>query len=155
MLREGTNADHVVLGEVMHDAVRNGPSRYTESQRATWVPTPRSGPDWSERLGAQTIVLDETDGEVRGFMTLAKGGYVDFAYVRPAHQGTGLFRRLFAEIERRADARGLDRLWVHASLMAQPAFAALGFEIVRKETVYIGDVAFDRFEMQKHLADGG
>ena len=132
----------------MFDAVRNGPSRYTEAQRAAWVPVPRTGPAWAQRLSAQDIILAEADDEVLGFMSLAPDGYIDFAYIRPRAQGSGLFRLMYEQLRQRALARGEHRLWVHASLTAQPAFRALGFRVVRDETVFIGDQAFDRSEME-------
>lgn len=150
-MRLGNARDHDALGELMFEAVRNGPSPYTEAQRAAWVPEPRSGAGWSERLSAQTIILDEHGGTIRGFMTLRDDGYIDFAYIRPDCRGAGLFRKLFDEVRRIAVARGDERLWVHASLMAQPAFSAMGFGIVRRETVKIGDQALDRFEMEMTL----
>lgn len=81
-------------------------------------------------------------------MSLGEDGYIDFAYIRPRAQGKGLFRQLFAEIERRSHTRGDARLWVHASLMAEPAFAAMGFSIVERQTVAIGSEQFERFEME-------
>lgn len=150
-MRPGNERDHDALGELMFDAVRNGPSPYSEAQRAAWVPAPRSGEAWSERLSAQTLILDEAGGEIRGFMTLRDDGYVDFAYIRPDCRGEGLFRKLFEAIRRIAITRGDNRLWVHASLMAQPAFSAMGFEIIRRETVEIGGETLDRFEMEMPL----
>jgi putative acetyltransferase len=152
-LRWAGPADYAALADVMFDAVRNGDSLYDDRQRRAWVPAPRSGAEWDERLSGQEVIVAEADGEeVLGFMSLAGGGYVDFAYVRPKAQRTGLFRQMFAAIEDRARARGHGRLWVHASLMAQPAFAAVGFATSRRETVRIGDEQLQRFEMEKHLA---
>ncbi|WP_426018382.1 GNAT family N-acetyltransferase [Brevundimonas sp. DWR2-3-1b1] len=135
----------------MFDAVRNGRSRYTEEQRAAWVPAPRSGPEWDQRLGSQDVILAEAEGDIVGFMSLAPGGYIDFAYIRPRAQGTGLFRLLYEQLLQRARENSERRLWVHASLMAQPAFRALGFVVVCDETVFIGDQAFDRSEMELEL----
>jgi len=143
--------DHEALGEVMFDAVRHGRSRYTEAQRAAWTPVPRSGPDWDQRLRSQDIVLAEAGPEILGFMSLAPKGYIDFAYIRPRAQGSGLFRLMYARLVQRALERGERRLWVHASLMAEPAFRALGFDVVRRETVFIGKQAFDRCEMECSL----
>jgi len=144
-------ADYAALGELMFDAVRKGPSPYDAAQRAAWMPEPRQGAAWDERLGGQEIVAAEADDRILGFMTLAEGGYVDFAYIRPAARGRGLFGRLYAQVEARARDRGLHRLWVHASLMAEPAFAAHGFSVVRRETVSIGGESLDRCEMEKIL----
>ncbi len=141
-----------MLADIMFDAVRNGESRYTEQQRAAWVPARRSGPDWAARLQRQDIVVAEQDGKALGFVSLAEGGYVDFAYIRPEAQHTGLFRQLLSRIVERAIAKGEPLLWTHASLMAEPAFAKLGFTIRKRERVHIGDQAFDRCEMEKSLS---
>jgi putative acetyltransferase len=144
-------SDCDALADVMFDAVRHGPSGYSDAQRAAWVPAPRSGPDWAERLSAQDIIIAERDGRAVGFMSLAGEGYVDFAYIRPGAQHTGLFRQMFAFIEDRARAKNEPLLWVHASLAARPAFAALGFTVRHSETVRIGSEDLQRFEMEKQL----
>ncbi|XZE53086.1 N-acetyltransferase family protein [Planctomycetaceae bacterium SH139] len=151
-IRKATAGDYDAIADVMFDAVRNGRSKYTEEQRRAWVPQQRSGFDWNERLGSQTILVAIRAGQIVGFMSLAAHGYIDFAYIRPSAQGTGVFRLLFEAIEKLAQKNEETRLWVHASLMAQPAFYAMGFTITKKETVEIGDQALDRFEMEKHIS---
>jgi putative acetyltransferase len=149
-LRWATSADYADLADVMFDAVRNGLSAYSDEQRRAWVPEPRSGNEWSARLDEQIITIGENVGGVAGFMSLGEGGYIDFAYIRPHAQGRGLFRKLFTEIEKQSRTRGDARLWVHASLMAEPAFAAVGFVIVEKQTVAIGVERFERFKMERY-----
>mgnify|MGYP000011710164 FL=1 len=152
ILRRGMPADHVALGEVMYAAVRNGPSRYTPAQQVAWVPEPRRGTEWDARLSGQRIVVAEAGGEVIGFMTLAPPDYVDFAYIRPDWQGRGLFRRLYDAVEAIARENGQVRLTVHASLMARPAFAAVGFAVTAPEEVELRGEIFKRFAMEKQLA---
>ena len=135
----------------MFDAVRNGDSPYDEQQRRAWLPAPRAGREWEDRLSSQDIIVAEMDGQAVGFMSLAGEGYIDFAYIRPQAQHSGLFRRMFERIEDRALERGDRRLWVHASLMAQPAFAAVGFATARSESVQLGTERLQRFEMEKPL----
>jgi putative acetyltransferase len=147
-LRRANKADYAVLADVMFDAVRNGPSAYSEEQRLAWVPERRGGEDWSARLDAQVVIVGEDDSGVVGFMSLAERGYIDFAYIRPRARGRGLFRQLFLEIENQNRSRGDARLWVHASIMAEPVFAAMGFSIVEKQTVAIGTEQFLRFKME-------
>jgi len=148
-LADATDFDE--LGRVMYDAVHRGRSLYSEAQRKAWVPQPRTGPAWEERLSAQDIFVEDEGDRISGFMSLASNGYVDFAYIRPAAQGTGLFRRLYDAVERRAVDEDQDRLWVHASLVAEPAFSAMGFSVVKKEVVEISGQSFERFEMEKPL----
>lgn len=147
-LRWATKADYADLADVMFDAVRNGRSAYNDEQRRAWVPERRYGTEWSGRLDGQIIVVGESDSGVVGFMSLAEGGYIDFAYIRPQAQRQGLFRKLFAEIEKQNGLRGDAKLWVHASIMAEPAFTAIGFAIVEKQTVLIGAEHFVRFKME-------
>lgn len=148
-----TSADYDELGDVVFDAVRNGPSQYTEAQRAEWVPKRRSGEEWAARLTGQSIAIARDQGRITGFMSLAPGGYIDFAFIRPGAQGTGLFRQLFAQIEELGRSQGDARLWVHASLMAEPAFAAVGFELTERQIVQIGSENFDRALMEKTKPD--
>ena len=152
LFRWASASDTDVLADIMFDAVRNGESRYTEQQRAAWVPVRRTGRDWAARLQRQDIVVAEQDGRAIGFVSLAQGGYVDFAYVRPEAQHTGLFRQLLLRIVERAIADGEPLLWTHASLMAERAFAKLGFTIRKRERVQIGDESFDRCEMEMSLS---
>ncbi len=84
-------------------------------------------------------------------MSLAEGGYIDFAYIRPKERGAGLFRELFKRILDRAQAKDVRLLWVHASLTAEPAFAAVGFVARHREQVTIGSEVLDRFEMEMVL----
>ncbi len=152
VLRWGEPSDHATLADIMFDAVRNGPSQYSEQQRAAWVPIRRDGQAWNDRLATQNIIVGERDGRAMGFMTLAHGGYVDFAYIRPSARRTGLFRQMFERLEEQARLKGVSLLWVHASLAAQPAFATVGFEIRKYEEVALGSERLARFEMEKKLS---
>ena len=146
-----TPTDTAALADVMFDAVRNGPSKYTQAQRAAWVPERRRGAEWETRLAAKDIAIGRDRIRILGFMSIEGGGYIDFAFIRPEAQGSGLFRRLFDMVQERARAAHEARLWVHASLMAQPAFAAVGFSVVEHQIVQIGDQDFKRAMMEKPL----
>lgn len=147
-----TPTDYDDLADIVFDAVRNGPSKYTQSQRAAWVPVRRGGEEWAARLKGQVIAIARDGNRAVGFMSLAPEGYIDFAFIRPEAQGTGLFRRLFDMIEDKARSQNEPRLWTHASLMAQPAFAAVGFAVVEREVVQIGNEHFERAKMEKQLS---
>jgi putative acetyltransferase len=136
----------------MFDAVRNGPSKYTHAQRAAWVPERRRGVEWESRLAAKDIAIGRDGVRIIGFMSIEGGGYIDFAFIRREAQGSGLFRRLFYMVAERARGANEPRLWVHASLMAQPAFAAVGFSVAEHQIVQIGDQKFQRAMMEKPRA---
>ena len=94
-IREATADDYGAIAVVMFNAVRYGRSEYTEEQRQAWVPQPPSGRGWVARLDSQTILVAMHSKRVIGFMSLAANGYIDFAYLQPFAQGTGVFRRLY------------------------------------------------------------
>ncbi|NQY96077.1 MAG: GNAT family N-acetyltransferase [Henriciella sp.] len=150
-IRPATADDYDTLGEVMYDAIHHGPSKYTGAQSRAWAPEPRNGADWTARLSGQHVFVAEIGGDVLGFMSIEPGGYVDFAYIRPSAQGSGLFRKLFDAIQARAIAQGETELSTHASLMAQPAFAAMGFSVDHHETVEVDGQSLARARMIKPL----
>ena len=151
LLRPATHADYDDVADVMFDAVRNGPSPYDEDQRKAWVPVPRSGREWTARLDGQQVVVADDNVQLVGFMTLEGRDHLDFAYVRPQARGAGLFRRLYEVVESLARASGAEVIHTEASLMARGPFEAVGFEVVREETVAIGNHAFRRFAMTKRV----
>ena len=151
ILTWSTPADHAALADVIFDAVRNGASKYTEAQRVAWVPERRSGPEWAARLASKAIAIGRDGTHITGLMSIEPGGYIDFAFIRPERQGTGLFRALFNMVEAHARALQEPRLWVHASLMAEPAFAAVGFAVTESQIVQIGGQDFSRALMEKTL----
>ncbi len=107
--------------------------------------------DWAERLGQKTVILAERGETVLGFMSIEPGGYIDFAYIRPEGQGSGLFRKLFNAVEAHAADAGETELSTHASLMAQPAFAGMGFTVDFHETVEVAGQKLARARMVKPL----
>ena len=143
--------DADALGKVMFDAIHKGGSKYTEAQRAAWQSTPNSGTKWVNRLAEQDVWMAEEAGIALAFLTLRNDGYVDMAFVRGDAQGRGLFWRLYQLLEKSAQDAGHRRLWTHASLMAQPAFLAVGFRVIRHESVARHGETLDRAEMEKAL----
>ena len=139
------------LGHVMWDAIHAAPSRYTPAQRTAWLPAPPGGDGWQNKLAGQDVWVAEDGQAPVGFLTLAAAGYIDLAYTRAAAQGRGVFTALYRALEHQARAQSLPRLWTHASLMAQPAFAAVGFHVIAHETVTRSGEVLARAEMEKVL----
>ncbi|WP_291069780.1 GNAT family N-acetyltransferase [Hyphomonas sp.] len=150
-IRRANPADFGALGQVLHDAVREAATAYSEAQRAAWSPAPREGADWTARLGSQRVWMAAAEGSPLGFLTLTQEGEVDLAFIRAEAQGRGLFRQLYTALEAEAALRGHNRLWTHASLHAKSPFEAMGFAVVAPETVSLGGETFQRFHMEKFL----
>lgn len=151
MVRAMQPGEDDALGQVMWDAIHKGRSRYDAAQRSAWLATPPRGARWSGRLAAQDVWVAQGPGGPVGFITLGAGGYVDLAYVSAQVQGAGIFGDLYGVLEGAARRRGMGRLSTHASLMAQPAFARVGFHVLRHETVARAGQPIARAEMEKVL----
>ena len=152
VLRQALASDAAALAQVMFRAIHEGPSPYTAAERAAWLPEPHVAPGWDARLAEQTVVLAESGAEVLGFLSLGAEGYVDLAFILPEARGHGLFRALHDRMEAVARAAGLPRLFTHASLMAEPAFRACGYHLLKWEGVARGDQLLRRALMEKPLA---
>jgi len=143
--------DFAALGRIVHTAVQSSTAN-TPAQRDAWSPAQRSAEEMAERLAGQAIfVAMDADAGPVGYMTLVEGGYIDFAYVLPSHQGRGLFSRLFADLELLARAAWTRQLTTHASMQAWTAFAAKGFRIEEPETIAQRGAWLPRFAMAKDL----
>ncbi len=140
-----------VLGQVMWDAIHGGRSLYTPAQRNAWLADPPVGEAWAKKLAAQSVWVAVESGVPIGFITLATGGYIDLAFVMAAGRGRGVFSALFVALEHEVIARRMPRLWTHASLMAEPAFAAKGFHVIAREMVDRAGQTLARAEMEKML----
>ena len=137
--------DVPALARIMHRAVQGAAPAYTARQRRAWVPHPPPVARFATRLSRCEVWVARGCHGPEGFVAIRRDGYVDLTYVLPQAQGRGLFRQLVT----RATA-GKRRCRTHASLLAQPAFAALGFEVVRHEIVRQRGQRLRRAEMLRH-----
>lgn len=132
IISRGRRADASALAQVMFQAVREGATLYTVAERRAWVPKPPSARPFARKLAPEKVWVARSSQGPLGLMTLRADGYVDLAFILRRAQGRGLFRRLMAEVK----AAHAGPLTTHASLHAEPAFAAMGFEVVARERVH-------------------
>ncbi len=151
-IRRAELSDAGALAQVFFRAVREGPSPYTEAQRAAWMDAPPDTKTFAERLAGQYVILCEERGRACGFMTLDESGYIDLAFILHAARGGGAFRALYEAIEAEARRQGVPRLRTHASLSAQAPFQAMGFAVMHHEEVALAGQHLSRALMEKPLA---
>lgn len=152
-IRRFRDADAEATARVFFAAVRVGTAdHYAEAQRRAWCPALPEGPDWRARLAGPACWVAVSGGEVVGFMTLDRTGYIDLAFVHPDHAGAGVGARLYAMVEEAARADGVERLSVKASLAAQPFFARHGFVVIRENAVALRGAVLANVTMEKPLS---
>lgn len=150
-IRRASTQDVAALAEVFFRAVRDGPSPYSDAQRAAWAPRCPDTKTYADRLAPLNVVVAEEAGVVTGFMGLGAAGYVDLAFILPEWRHKGIFSALYQHSEAAARNAGDTRLWTYASLLAQPAFRAVGFLVMHHEEVACADEMLSRAKMEKHL----
>ena len=154
-VRSYRDGDAKVLGEVFHKAIRGATEAYGAEGVAAWSPAPPTGEAWAERLGAADTVLCEEDGKVLGFMSLVpETGLLDLAFVLPEVARSAVASGLYAVLEGRARARGQERLTTEASLLAEPFFSRLGWQVVKRQRVERRGVLLKNCVMEKRLSSG-
>jgi len=155
-IRPYRDGDAPVLAGVFDRAVREGAAAaYDADQRAAWASAPDAPPSWSERLGEEITVVAERDGQVAGFMTLGRDGFLDLAFVLPEAMGTGVAAALHDRVLAEAEARGLTRLTTEASHLARRFFLKQGWRELGEIAVELGGARLASFRMEKRLRRPG
>ena len=151
-IRDMRAGEEEVLWHLFHNTIhRVNAADYDAAQRAAWSPADRDMDSWRARLQAVAPFVAVLDGQLVGFSDLQPDGLIDFMFVHVDYQRRGVASRLMAEVERRAQARGLERLYAHVSLTAQPLFSRHGFEVVARKTVEVSGTAMDNYLMERKL----
>ncbi|MCP5450893.1 MAG: GNAT family N-acetyltransferase [Gammaproteobacteria bacterium] len=129
---------------------------YDATQRATWALQPPDLSEWNERLnGLHTVVAENDDNELAGFLSYAMNGYIGLLYVSPRYPRRGVASLLYREIESALLLAGIEALFTEASLVARPFFQRQGFLIVEEQIVSRRGIAFRRYAMRKSIKAGG
>jgi putative acetyltransferase len=156
-IREMRPQEARIFLEVHHAAVRGlAASHYSPEVIDAWAPLPildehvekvRSNPDGELRL------IAEIDGEVVGIGSLlAKNDELRACYVTPRASRRGVGSVLARAIELAARKQGIALLHLDSSTMAEPFYAALGYEAYERcEHILRNGQAMACVKMRKRL----
>jgi len=136
-LRAATADDAATLAAIYHDTIHRVNCRdYTPAQCHAWAPPESRDPEgWVRKQASRLTLVAEEAGQLVGFGELEPAGHIDCFYVHHAWQRRGVGRRLLAELEETARRQGVDRVYLEASVTAQPFFLAQGYCVVRHQQV--------------------
>ena len=124
---------------------------YTLEQVNAWVPAVPSEVNWLARYFDRIVFVADDDGAVAGFAELEPNGHVYCFYCHHLYQRRGVGRQLYQRLEQEANSLGLTRLFVEASITAQPFFEQMGFQALQENTITRNNVALTNFSMEKYL----
>ncbi len=156
-LRRYRGEDAGTTYAIFKDAVHQGAAEhYSEVERLAWAPALTDLHRWGAWLLADHTWLAEVCGTAAGFVSLRVDafraiGLIDLLFVSPEHTRRGLGASLLQEAERCARELGLVRLEADASLTARVVFERQGFEVIRRQSVPLGDERLVNFVVHKQL----
>ena len=128
---------------------------YSAAQLEAWAPTTRTEADvraWRQRMQNVKPFIASIDGSVAGFSDLQRDGLVDFMFVAADFQGMGVAGCLMREIESRARADGIERLYAHVSETARAFFERSGFRVEASQAPLVRGVRLRNYLMRRQLA---
>jgi putative acetyltransferase len=151
-LRTATFEDIPAIKELYSSTVRtvNAPD-YTPEQIDVWARGSEGSDRLKDAVAAQYFVLAEIEGELAGFCTICKDGYLDFLYVSKDHQRFGVAQTMLEEIEKKARQQANWKIYSHVSKTAKGFFIKNGYKHEKDlQDIYKG-VEFINALMVKYL----
>ncbi len=152
MIRPYRTGDLQAVVTCFHRSVREiGERYYTTEQVEVWAPDAPDLSAWASRLGGGGVFVAEREGDVAGFVRVEETGFVDLLYVHPNHERRGLGRELLEAALTWAEAHGVCRLESEVSMAARPLFEAMGFHVVKEQSVERKGIRLRNFRMVRSL----
>lgn len=148
--------DAPALADIYRRSVRAlGPRDYSPRQVEAWAALAPDPEALHARLsdGRTALVAVGDDDRPVGFGDLERDGHIDLLYVAPEAAGTGLGRTLVGALEAAAREAGVERLHLEASAGARRLLERMGFRVLHRRALVIGDVPIHNFAMEKRLDD--
>ena len=144
-------ADADALAQIFYDAVRIGAAPYyAPAQLQAWAPQRPSAEVWAARLTGLTCFV-AGDPQPLGFMALRADGYLDLAFVAPAHQRRGVASLLHQAVLAQAQGLALPLLTTESSLAAQAFFLGKGWQMLARQSVKRQGQEIVNFRMEREI----
>jgi putative acetyltransferase len=151
-VRHFESRDNDALPGIFVESVRAIPlGDYSVAQVEVWAAAPIDAERWLRGGAGRVVLVAEEGAEAAGFVSFEADGHIDHLYVHPRFQRKGAASALVEQIEIRAKAAGLARIFTEASITARPFFERVGFRVIEPQTVVKSKAAFVNFAMEKSL----
>lgn len=151
-IRPYTSEDTPALAAIYRDAVFGiGITAYSAEQAAVWASFPDDLAAFGKLLSQGFALVAEIDGAAVAFCHLHPLNHVSLLYTATRHARKGLATAVYLGIEAYARREGQRILTTDASKLSLPFFERHGFVVQRTEETNRQGVAFERYQMAKHL----
>ena len=151
MIRHYKSNDHTQVAEAFTYAIHQiAIQHYTLEQCLAWSDSTPNYEYWKKRCELKRPFIAEVNNEVAGFLELDTDGHIDCTYVNPTFKRKGVGTKLVNHAIKTAFNLNLTRLYVEASICAEPLFKKLGFKTISKNTVSIKGQNLLNYKMELH-----
>jgi putative acetyltransferase len=124
---------------------------YSFEQIKVWSNGVNKKESWLRKIEEQFFIVVEFSKNIVGFGSITNQGYLDFMYVSKHHQGMGIAKAIYQQLEEFANLHQLDKIISEVSITAKPFFEKLGFVLVQEQQITIDRVQLKNYRMAKTL----
>ena len=148
IIRQYKNEDCDIVSKLFYETVQSVNTKdYTSEQLSVWANNVDSLKIRRNYLLEQYTLIAEINGEIVGFGSIDKLGYLDLLFVHKDYQKQGIATALCNELE-----KGFSVINTFASITAKPFFENRGYSVVKAQEIERFGVKLKNFEMQKKNA---
>ena len=148
IIRQYKNDDSDTVAKLFYETVHSVNAKdYTAEQLSVWANNADSLKIRRDYLLKQNTLIAEINGEIVGFGSIDKLGYLDLLFVHKNYQRQGIATALCNEME-----KGFSVINTFASITAKPFFESRGYVVVNEWEAERFGVKLKNFEMQKENA---
>ncbi|MEH2334830.1 GNAT family N-acetyltransferase [Nostoc sp.] len=90
---------------------------------------------WIKGLGSKFTYVAEEQGKIIGFGELEANGHIGRFYCHKDFQRKGIGKKILEQLESKAKALGIEKLFTEASSTAKPFFGSQNFIVVKQQEV--------------------
>ena len=123
---------------------------YSKEQIKAWAPDEYNPEKWSNRVQGMNPFIAEIEGKIVGFADIQDNGYIDHFFCHREFQGQGVGKILMEYIEVKSKEKSISPVYSHVSMTAKSFFEKFGFNVVKQQSMKIGDQELTNYVMEKY-----
>lgn len=140
------------IAQLFHKTVHEVNIRdYSNNQVKAWAPDDIHFRNWAKVCSERFTYVADDRGVIAGFGELELNGHIDCFYCHKDYLKMGVGSKIYAAIQAKAEELGINRLYLEASITAQPFFLKMGFSTIREQQVERRGETFVNYVMEKFL----
>lgn len=154
-IRRAKDDDLDAILTLYHNTVKVINSKhYTEEQIEAWLEDEKRADKFLKKIKEQLFyVCTDEIGELLGFSSITKTGYLDLLYASPGVQRQGVGSLLLEQMIIASKIYKFKQIDADVSITAIPFFQSQGFEVIKEQEKVRNNVILKNYKMIKILSE--